>query len=150
LYIQLGAATVTTLFARSALLADGWSEGVRLSVANGRITGVETGVEPAAGEVAGGVVIPGLTNAHSHAFQRALVGRTEQRGPAGKDTFWTWRSRMYALAQRVDAQALTAIARQAYCEMVAAGYTRVAEFHYLLSEPGDPGPGERMLGALAT
>src|SRR5690606_22415275 len=58
------------------------------------------------------------------------------------------RSRMYALAQRIDADALAAIARQAYCEMVTAGYTGVAEFHYLLSEPGNPRPSMAMLRAL--
>ncbi|HEX7060398.1 MAG TPA: formimidoylglutamate deiminase [Woeseiaceae bacterium] len=141
---------MTSLFARKALLTDGWSEAARLRVEAGRIAEVETAAEPRDGDVACGIVIPGLTNAHSHAFQRALVGRTEERAPAARDTFWTWRTRMYALAHRIDADALTAIAREAYCEMVAAGYTGVAEFHYLLSEPGDPRSGLAMLRALAT
>lgn len=141
---------MTTLFARKALLADGWSEAVRLRIEKGAIADVDIGAEPAAGDFEGGIVIPGLTNAHSHAFQRALAGRTEERAPETEDTFWTWRSRMYALAHRIDAEALTAIARQAYCEMVASGYTGVAEFHYLLSEPGDPRSSSAMLRALAT
>ncbi|HLT89444.1 MAG TPA: formimidoylglutamate deiminase [Woeseiaceae bacterium] len=140
---------MAALFVRKALLADGWSEAVRLHVANGRIADVETGATPEGADVVGGIAIPGLVNAHSHAFQRALVGRTEERAPAVQDTFWTWRSRMYALAHRIDAGALLAIARQAYCEMVAAGFTGVAEFHYLLSEPGEPRPGMAMLHALA-
>ncbi len=139
-----------SIFARRALLAAGWSERVRLRVEHGLVTAVETDTEPAPGDIEGGIVIPGLANAHSHAFQRALVGRTEQRSPATRDNFWTWRSRMYALAQRVDADALTAIARQAYCEMLAAGYTGVAEFHYLHRESVNSGPGEAMLQALAT
>lgn len=139
-----------SILARKALLADGWAEKVRLRVDGGRIAAVEHDVEARDGDVAAGIVIPGLVNAHSHAFQRALVGRTEQRAPATKDNFWTWRSRMYALAQRIDAEALAAIARQAYCEMLSAGYTGVAEFHYLHRETADSAPGEAMLQALAT
>jgi formimidoylglutamate deiminase len=139
---------MTSLFARKALLADGWSEAVRLRFADGRIADVETGTEPEPGEIVGGIAIPGLTNAHSHAFQRALAGRTEERGPATQDNFWTWRNRMYALAHRIDADALAAIAREAYCEMVASGYTGVVEFQYLLSEPGQSRPGMAMLRAL--
>jgi formimidoylglutamate deiminase len=139
-----------SIFARKALLADGWSERVRLRVEDGVVSAVEMQAEPAPDDVQAGIVIPGLVNAHSHAFQRALVGRTEERAPAAKDNFWTWRSRMYALAQQIDAGALAAIARQAYCEMLSAGYTGVAEFHYLHSESADSGPGEAMLEALAS
>lgn len=138
------------IFARKALLADGWAENVRLQVDGGRIAAVEHDANPSAADVKGGIVIPGLVNAHSHAFQRALVGRTEQRAPVTKDNFWTWRSRMYALAQRIDADALTTIARQVYCEMLCAGYTGVTEFHYLHSESSESGPGAAMLQALAT
>src|SRR5690606_32489635 len=102
-----------SIFARKALLADGWSKRVRLRVADGTIAAVELDSESAEGDIEAGIVIPGVVNAHSHAFQRALVGRTEQRAPASRDNFWTWRSRMYALAQRIDAGALAAIARQA-------------------------------------
>ncbi|HEX2139887.1 MAG TPA: formimidoylglutamate deiminase [Woeseiaceae bacterium] len=139
-----------SIFARKALLADGWSERVRLCVEGGLVAAVEQEAEAEPGDVQAGIVIPGLVNAHSHAFQRALVGRTEQRSPATKDNFWTWRSRMYALAQRIDRDALTAIARQAYCEMLSAGYTGVVEFHYLHSENPESGPGDAMLQALAT
>ncbi len=139
-----------SIFARKALLADGWSAGVRLHVADGLVAAVEPASAPAEGDIEAGIVIPGVVNAHSHAFQRALVGRTEQRAPASRDNFWTWRSRMYALAQRIDAGALAAIARQAYCEMLSAGYTGVVEFHYLHSESAESGPGEAMLQALAT
>jgi formimidoylglutamate deiminase len=139
-----------TIFARKVLLADGWSEGVRLRIAGGSIAAVEPEAQPEAGDLEAGIVIPGLVNAHSHAFQRALVGRTEQRSPHHKDNFWSWRSRMYRLADRIDADALAAVARQAYCEMLSAGFTGVAEFHYLHSENAATGPGDAMLQALLT
>jgi formimidoylglutamate deiminase len=139
---------MSAIFARKALLADGWSEHVRIRTSAGRISGIEHGATPEASDYVAGIVIPGLANAHSHAFQRALAGHTERRSPAGKDNFWTWRSRMYALAGRVDAERLAIIARQAYSEMVASGYTSVAEFHYLHNEPG-ASTGTAMLQAIA-
>lgn len=139
---------MTTVFARKALLPDGWHDAVRLDIADGRITAIETGVTAEGDSL--GCVIPGLCNAHSHAFQRALAGHTEQRSPAGRDNFWSWRERMYELAGRVSAQALTAIARQAYTEMLGAGYTAVAEFHYLHSDPTSDREGDVMFEAIAT
>ena len=129
---------MTVIFARKALLPGGWADNVRLTIDAGRIAGIEQGEVPASGDEQLGYVIPGLCNAHSHAFQRALAGHTEQRSPAGRDNFWSWRERMYELAGRVSAAALTAIARQAYCEMLRAGFTSVAEFHYLHRDPTDP------------
>lgn len=141
---------MTGIFARQALTAKGWAGNVRIRVADGRVAELQAGVQQEKGDVVAGIVIPGLANAHSHAFQRALAGHTEQRAPAGKDNFWTWRSRMYALAAQIDARALEAIARQVYTEMVATGYTSVAEFHYLHNEPGAPrGETSAMVGALA-
>ena len=118
-------------FAHKALLPGGWRDGVRLEAADGCWATVTAGVEPSAGDVLLDCVIPGIVNAHSHAFQRALAGHTEQRPPAGRDSFWSWRQRMYALAAAVDADALRVVARQLYAEMLQAGYTAVAEFHYL-------------------
>ena len=135
---------------RKALLASGWADDVRLDVTDGQFTAVDGGVRKAPDDLAVGYVIPGLCNAHSHAFQRALAGHTEQRSPAGRDNFWTWRERMYALAGRVDAEALTAIARQAYCEMLASGYTSVAEFHYLHRDPRNPDAVDTMFAAIST
>ncbi len=130
---------MTAIFAHKALLARGWADDVRLEIAAGRIDSVETDASPAANDVLAGCVIPGLCNAHSHAFQRALAGRTEESSPAGRDNFWTWRERMYAFAAAMDASRLERIARQAYVEMLSAGYTSVAEFHYLHRDPaGDP------------
>ena len=127
---------MTAVFATKALLPGGWADDVLLRVADGRIASLDTGASPGDAERFE-CVIPGLGNSHSHAFQRALAGRTEERSPAGEDNFWTWRERMYELATAVDGARLEAIARQAYVEMVSMGYTSVAEFHYLHREPGD-------------
>jgi formimidoylglutamate deiminase len=143
---------MTSMHARKALLADGWAEQVRFRIANGRIGSIEKGAAPNNNDTCVGIVIPGLCNAHSHAFQRALTGHTEERGPGGTDNFWTWRSRMYRLAALIDANALTAIARQLYSEMLSSGYTSVAEFHYLHRQPGDPpdASDDAMFDALVT
>lgn len=77
-----------------------------------------------------GAAIPGMPNAHSHAFQRALAGLAERRGRA-TDSFWSWRELMYRLASRMTPDTLNAIAAQAYTDMLKAGYTAVCEFHYL-------------------
>ena len=74
-----------------------------------------------------GLTLPGLANAHSHAFHRALRGARA----GGGDTFWTWRERMYAVAERLDPEQLLHLARAVYAEMALAGVTCVGEFHYL-------------------
>jgi len=79
-----------------------------------------------------GLTVPGLANAHSHAFHRALRGRTH----AGKGTFWTWRRAMYEVAARLDPDSYAALARAAYAEMALAGVACVGEFHYLHHGPG--------------
>jgi formimidoylglutamate deiminase len=139
---------MTAVFARKALLPGGWSDHVRLDIENGRIVSVEVGASGAEEQL--GCLIPGLCNAHSHAFQRALAGHTEQRSPEGRDNFWSWRERMYELAGRVGAAALTAIARQAYCEMLGAGFTSVAEFHYLHRDPTRKAGDDVMFEAIVT
>ncbi len=138
-----------TVFAKKALLASGWVDDVRLEVADGQITALTRGATADATDTSVGFVIPGLCNAHSHAFQRALAGHTEQRSPAGRDNFWTWRERMYDLAGRVDAEILSAIARQVYSEMLASGYTSVAEFHYLHRDPKNPDGVDTMFEAIS-
>lgn len=141
---------MTTVFARKALLPDGWTDDVALDLDGGRIARVRREADAAGADQELGCVIPGLCNAHSHAFQRALAGHTEQRSPAGRDNFWSWRERMYELAGRVSSEALTAIARQAYCEMLGAGYTAVAEFHYLHRDPTGNDKGDAMFEAIVT
>lgn len=136
------------LFAHKALLQTGWADNVRLGIRDGHITSVDADVSPDSDDVATGIIIPGLCNAHSHAFQRALAGRTEERSPAGQDSFWTWRERMYELAGKLDGELLVAIARQAYTEMLESGYTSVAEFHYMHRERGNDYVDGGMLSAI--
>jgi len=140
---------MTSILARKALLPDGWADDVLLRISDGRIDAVVTGAAGGDETITTGCIIPGLCNAHSHAFQRALAGRTEERSPAGRDNFWTWRERMYRLAAAIDPGLLHAIARQVYTEMLQSGYTTVVEFHYLHRDPASNVAGMQMFDALA-
>lgn len=113
-----------SLFAAQALLPDGWADDVLLQWdGSGTLTLVEAGMAPpAAAQRAPGVLLPGLPNLHSHAFQRAFAGLTEHRS-AAEDSFWSWRTLMYRFAQALTPEALQAIATQLYIEMLQAGYT---------------------------
>ena len=123
------------IFAREAFLPGGWAPDVALEVApDGTILDVRAGAETRGAEVIDGPVVPGMPNLHSHAFQRAMAGSAERRGSAGDD-FWTWRSAMYALAETLQPDALHGIALGAYRAMLLAGYTAVAEFHYIHRTP---------------
>lgn len=123
------------LFAREAFLPDGWAPDVALDVApDGTILAVSPGAAPNGAEVLDGPVVPGMPNLHSHAFQRAMAGSAERRARGGDD-FWAWRDAMYALAASLEPDALYALARDAYRAMLVAGYTAVAEFHYLHRDP---------------
>ena len=129
---------MATLHARTALTADGWRTGVRLEIdAAGTIASLETGVETGAegGAFDADVLLPAPTNLHSHAFQRAMAGRTERRGPDGTDSFWSWRTLMYRFLERLDPDDVEAIAAFAQMEMLEAGFAAVAEFHYLHHGP---------------
>ena len=121
---------MTSLFAESALLPTGWHSKVRIRVQDGRIAAVESGAAPQPGDERHAVLVPGLGNLHSHAFQRGMAGLTEIRGP-GDDSFWSWRKIMYGFALAIAPDQLEAVAAQLYVEMLEAGYTRVGEFHYL-------------------
>ena len=121
------------LHAATALLRDGWADDVLLEVdGTGFINAVTAGISdpPEDAERLSGPAIPGMPNVHSHAFQRAMAGLTEARGPS-EDSFWTWRQRMYAFVERIDPEQAQNIAAQLYVEMLQAGYTTVGEFHYL-------------------
>jgi formiminoglutamate deiminase len=114
-----------------------WLDGLRrrvlLECADGRLTSVRAGVEPPAqARRLRGLVLPGLANVHSHAFQRALRGRAQ----AGGADFWSWRQLMYRLAGSLDPDGLFELARATYLEMLLAGITTVGEFHYLHHGPG--------------
>ena len=119
------------LFAERILLRSGWETEQTLTIKNGVITAIEAGCVDNAQKV--GVVIPGMVNCHSHAFQRAFAGFSEQ-GSEGKDSFWTWRSIMYKFIDQLNVKDAQTIATQLYIEMLKMGYTRVAEFHYLHHE----------------
>ncbi len=108
---------------------------VLIEAAGDRFTGVRAGVprrESGGAVRLNGLTLPGLANAHSHAFHRALRGVTQ----AGQGTFWTWRERMYQVADRLQPDSYLALARAAYAEMSLAGITCVGEFHYLHHGPG--------------
>jgi formimidoylglutamate deiminase len=121
------------LHLETALLAEGWRHDVVLTVEHGVITAVED-AGPGPAERISGITVPGLPNIHSHAFQRAMAGLTEKRGSEA-DSFWTWRMQMYRFVERLTPDDLEAIAAQAYMEMLEAGFTSVAEFHYLHHQP---------------
>ncbi len=89
---------------------------------------------PALAQPLSGPVLPGLVDAHSHAFQRAFVGHAETLVGA-HDDFWSWRDRMYAVALRINAEQLRAVAAHLFVELLAGGYTQVCEFHYLQHAP---------------
>ena len=118
--------------ARDALLPNGWAADVTIEVdPAGVIRGVRVAESVGDAEILAGPVVPAMANVHSHAFQRALAGRTGHSMPEDSDTFWTWRRAMYAFLGKMDADAFGDIAAQAYVEMAKAGYATVAEFHYV-------------------
>ncbi|MFO1325219.1 MAG: formimidoylglutamate deiminase [Burkholderiales bacterium] len=124
------------LFAPHALLPGGWASAVAIDVdAAGTIAEVASDADAGDRVRLAGPVVPAMPNLHSHAFQRALAGRTGRASPAHDDSFWTWRQAMYAFLDRIDADAFEAIAAQAYVEMAKAGYGAVAEFHYVHHDP---------------
>jgi formiminoglutamate deiminase len=122
------------LWFESALLDGGWQREVRIATAEGRIAAVAAGVPAQDGDECHAIALPGLANVHSHAFQRAMAGLAETRGP-GNDNFWTWREVMYRFLDRLEPHDVEAIAALAYVEMLERGFTRVGEFHYLHHTP---------------
>ncbi len=112
-----------------AWLPDGIQRDVTIRVEDGYITAVTPAT---GGSTRAGLTIPGFANAHSHAFHRALRGRTQ----AGSGDFWTWREQMYRVAAKLDPDSYYRLARAVYGEMALAGVTTVGEFHYLHHAPG--------------
>ena len=123
----------------TAWLPDGWRRNVVISVdPAGDIVDVAADDVVTTARLVNGAAIPGMPNAHSHAFQRAMAGLAERRGKS-VDSFWSWRDVMYRLASRMTPEALNAIAAQVYADMLRAGYTAVCEFHYLHNQAdGEP------------
>jgi formiminoglutamate deiminase len=123
---------VTSYWVESAVLDGAVVPGVRILEADGVITGVTRRTRPGAGDVVlSGLALPGFANAHSHAFHRALRGRTNDNG----GDFWSWREVMYRVAARLDLDRYERLATAAFAEMVLAGYTAVGEFHYVHHRP---------------
>jgi len=130
----------TTLWAERARVDGAWAQQVLLRAdGSGHWAEVQPGQPaPPDAERLQGHVLPGLVNAHSHAFQRAFVGLAERRESA-HDDFWSWRDRMYGVALRITPEQLHAVATHLYGELLAGGYTQVCEFHYLHHAPdGSP------------
>ena len=141
------------LWAERAWIAGGWKQSVLLAVdRQGCWAGMDTGVAtpPPGARVLPGPVLPGMVDAHSHAFQRAFAGLSERRD-SDADDFWSWRDRMYRVALRITPEQMQAVAAHLYVELLRGGYTQVCEFHYLHHDPQgqayqDPA---RMVWALA-
>ena len=122
---------MAVFFAERALLPSGWARNVRLEVASdGRLSSIQADAAAEGAQRLAGPLLPGMPNLHSHAFQRAMAGLAEVAGNPN-DSFWTWRDLMYRLVGKIRPEQLQVIAQQLYIEMLKAGYTSVAEFHYV-------------------
>lgn len=123
------------LYADSVLIGNQWQQNKTLSIdENGYIESIIDGCEATAEKVVG-AVIPGMVNCHSHAFQRAFAGFSEYRANQA-DSFWSWRDIMYRFVKQMSPEDAHKVARYLYLEMLKAGYTCVAEFHYLHHQVG--------------
>jgi formimidoylglutamate deiminase len=133
------------ILAEKALTAQGWQSDVRVVIAeDGHIHSVDSKTAPA--EIGRGdkissvgILLPSPVNLHSHAFQRAMAGMSEQRGPVGSeahDNFWTWRNLMFRFVDQLSPDDIVAIAAFLQMEMLEAGFASVCEFHYLHHQPG--------------
>lgn len=123
------------VWAETALLPDGWAENVAVEIDHaGLVTSVRAGQKAAGTRV--GILLPAPANCHSHAFQRAMAGLTEKRGPDASDSFWTWRQLMFRFLDRLTPDHVEAIAAFVQMEMLEAGYAANVEFHYLHHQPG--------------
>lgn len=125
-----------TIWAEQALLSTGWAHDVSVTLEGGRIAAVQANSLPDPKATRVGTLLPAPTNLHSHAFQRAMAGLTERRGPDPRDSFWTWRQLMYRFLDQLTPDDVQAIAAFVQMQMLEAGYSAVAEFHYLHHAPG--------------
>jgi len=128
---------MTILWANHALTTNGWKRNVRLEIDEiGVIAGIATDSEADSGvDAKRDILLPAVSNLHGHAFQRAMAGLTERRGPNPRDTFWTWRQLMFRFLDRLTPDHVEAIAAFAQMEMLEAGYANNTEFHYLHHRP---------------
>jgi len=126
---------VGSLFCETALLPAGWRRNVRIGLRGGLIETVAPDAACTPADEHAAIVVPGIPNVHSHAFQRAMAGLAECAGPHGTDDFWSWRELMYRFLERIEPDDLESIAAYAYADMLEAGFTSVGEFHYLHRTP---------------
>lgn len=139
------------LWCEFALINDSVEADILLEIDGGRFTKIEIGAASGSAEQLAGLSLPGLANAHSHAFHRALRSRTQ----TDRGTFWTWRDLMYGAAQRLDPSGYFRLARAVFAEMVSSGVSCVGEFHYIHHQPNgapyaDPNEmGSAMMAAAA-
>ncbi|MFK7856350.1 MAG: formimidoylglutamate deiminase [Granulosicoccus sp.] len=119
-----------SIWAEHALTAEGWQSGVAIRMdESGTIVGVSANQPPSGTRV--GILLPAMANLHSHAFQRAMAGMTETRGPDPRDSFWSWRKLMYRFLQHLSPEDIESITAFGQMEMLESGYASVGEFHYL-------------------
>ena len=124
----------STIWAEHALIKGEWKTAVAVTIdADGRIINVQPD-QPEQG-VCTGILLPGVANLHSHAFQRAMAGMTETRGPDPRDSFWSWRKLMFRFLEHLTPDDAESIAAYGQIEMLESGYTSVGEFHYLHHQP---------------
>jgi formimidoylglutamate deiminase len=126
------------IHAAAALLPEGWRRNVRLEFRDGRFSSITCDAIAHSTDERHAVVLPGMPNLHSHAFQRSMAGLTESRGQS-TDSFWSWRDVMYRFALGMTPEQAEAVAAQLYMEMLEAGFSRVGEFHYLHHAPDGSG-----------
>lgn len=125
---------MTLIWAKQVLTNQGWQGNVSITIGgDGHISALEFNSEPPQGtkDKRYNILLPAPANTHSHAFQRAMAGMTEKRGPDSKDSFWTWREIMYRFVDLLTPDDIETIAAFLYMEMLEAGFSAVAEFHYL-------------------
>ena len=144
------------IWAQHALTIEGWKSSVAVTIDRfGRVESVQADQKPGSG-VRTGILLPGVANLHSHAFQRAMAGMTETRGPDPRDSFWSWRKLMYRFLDHLTPDDAESIAAFGQIEMLESGYTSVGEFHYLHHQPNGTRysqtaeMSERMIAAAST
>lgn len=123
------------VYCKTLLQGDHWREDVVMEVSpDGVIRQIEPGKAASADEILSGIVVPGMPNTHSHTFQRLIAGLTGASGPQ-KDSFWSWRDAMYRYASQLTPEQFAVTAAWVFTQMLKAGYTSCAEFHYLHHQP---------------
>jgi formimidoylglutamate deiminase len=126
---------MAVIWAEKALTAEGWHVDARVEIDDsGHILNVTPDTKPE-GHLTG-ILLPAPGNLHSHAFQRAMAGLGEGRGPHPTDSFWTWRALMYRFLDHLTPEDIEAITAFVQMEMLEAGYAACGEFHYIHNQPG--------------